>query len=121
MILPFSVGGPDGGVPGLIEVMPPLLHQFFQLRGVGLVHQLPFGGTVQRNDAVPVRHSGNMAGGGADGFAHGGCKFLQIPHGGVFTEDHPAVLLGVNLQRVTFPDAEGPADFFGNDDTTEVV
>ena len=103
------------------EVVPPLLHQPGQLGGVGLIHQLPLGGAVEGDNAVPVGDRGDVPGGRADGLAHLGGKFLQISHRGVFPENHAPVLLCVNLQRVTFPDTQGSADFLRDDDPTQVV
>ena len=59
---------------------------------------------MKGDDAVPVCNGRYVPRGGADGFTHLAGKLLQIPHGGVFAEDHTAVLLGVNLQGVAVTD-----------------
>ena len=121
MVFVCPVGSPDGGIAGLEEVIAALLHQFFQFRRIGLVHQVPPGCPVKGDDAVPVGNGGNMAGGGADGFAHLGGEFLQVPHGGILPEDHSPVLFRIDLQRVALADAQGAADLLGDDDPAQIV
>ena len=62
---------------------------------------------MEQNNAgnFPAWHGGNMPRSRPDGLAHLGSKLLQIPHRRILPENHPAVLLGVDLQRVAFPDA----------------
>lgn len=62
-VLFLSVRGEHRGVPGMEEVVSPLLHQPGQLGGVGLIHQLPLGGPVEGDNAVPVGDCGDVPGG----------------------------------------------------------
>ena len=44
----------DVAVTALVAVMGAFFHQLVQLRGVGLVHQLPLGSAGEGNDGIPV-------------------------------------------------------------------
>ena len=118
MVFVRAVGGLDPGRTVFIAVVAALLHELAQRLGVGLVQQLPFGRATEGDDGVPVRHRGDAPGVGADGVAHLAGEILQVPHGGVFAEDHASVFFGVDLKGIALPDAEGAADLFGDDDTT---
>ena len=76
--------------------------------------QLPilFISARQSDDGIPVGNSRDTAGVSADAFTDLPGKILQISHGGIFTENHTAVLFRVNLQRVTFANLEGSPDLF---------
>ena len=57
----------------------------------------------------------------SNGVTHLHGEILQITHRGVFFKDHLAVLFRINFQGVALADVQGAADFFGDDDATEVV
>ncbi len=48
-----------------------------------------------------------------------GSKSGQFADGRIFFKDDLAVVAGENFQRVTLADAQGAADFLGNDHTTQ--
>lgn len=50
-----------------------------------------------------------------------GSKSGQFADGRIFFKDDLAVVAGENFQRVTLADAQGAADFLGNDHTTQVI
>ena len=102
----------------LEAVVLALFHEPLQGGGIGPVLELPPGSAVDGNDAVPVGYGGDVPAAGANGLAHLGGEFLQVPHGGVFAEDHAPILFCIDLQGITLTDAKGTPDLLGNDNTT---
>ena len=73
------------------------------------------GGAGHSDDAVAVGYGGHVAGVFQDGLADLRSLLGEIPHGGILLKNDLAVPLRINLQRVALADAEGAADFLGND------
>ena len=108
-------------ITGTIPVALPLLHQVFQIRRVSPVHQLPPGRAGQGNDGIPIRHSCNPPRIFPNGLTDLGRKVLEVPHGRVFPENHASILLCVNFQRISLPNAQSTADFLGNHHPPQIV
>ena len=106
---------------GGVAVELPVLHELVQLRGIGLVHELPLLPAGLGDDAVPVADGGDTAGVPADGLAHLDGEVLQIPQGRIFAEGHAAVLLRVDLQGAPLLDAQGVADLLGDHHPAKAV
>ena len=110
-----------GAVPALGAVQPARLHQPLQVAADALFQQLAAVHPRHGDHGVAVAHGGGAPGGAAQRFADRPREVRQLPHRGVFFEDHPAVLLGVDLQRVTLADVQRPADLLGDHDAAEIV
>ena len=109
------------GLPRLVAVDFPRLHEPFQLLRAMVVDQLAPLRTIDRDDRVPVADSSDVASVFAHRFADLRGKLRQIAHGRIFLENDLAVLFRIDLQRVAFADTECPADLLGDDDAAEVV
>ena len=111
----------DGGGALLVLIDLAAFHDLLQGGGDLLVGQLPPARTGGGNAAVPVGDNGDLAGGLVQGFAHLAGEVAQPAHQGIFFEDDPAVLIGIDLQRVALPDSHGPADLLGDYDAPQIV
>ena len=73
------------------------------------------------NDGIPIRHSCNPSRIFPNGLTDLGRKVLEVPHGRVFPENHASILLCVNFQRISLPNAQSTADFLGNHHPPQIV
>lgn len=95
------------------DLLQRLADRFFQ--------QFLFPAAGYGDHAVAVTYGDRPARGLVERFADLCGIAAQLAHGRIFFENDLAVLLRVDLQRVTLADAQGAADLLGDDDAAEIV
>ena len=108
-------GGAQLGVAGGVAVGLALFHQMLQILGIAFVQQVAARRSRQCNDGIAVGNGGNAACVFADGIADLAGKVGKVAHGRVLFKNDFAIFFRINFQGIALADAQGAANFLGND------
>ena len=100
------------------DIALSLVAQLLESRGNSSLQQLLFRDTGGSDHMVTVTDDHRFTTGLVQDVRILGSKSGQLTDGRIFFKDDLAVVAGENFQRVTLADAQGAADFLGNDHTT---
>ena len=103
------------------DIVLSLVAQLLEGRGNAAFQQLLFRDTGGGDHMVTVTDDHRFAAGFVQDVRILGGKGGQFADGGIFFKDDLTVVAGKNFQWVALADAQGAADFLGNDHTTQVI